>query len=573
VTATADSAEVPVIDDSPEHVTGVPIAILDTVDTLVSSSAAYNATENTCSSVYCHGNGLSSNGDGTSDGTGMTPDWDSTTYIAGQTWDIYCNRCHGFPPKGYSGSHETMTVNDGSGCSGCHTHLNSGTDASESGWSSCCTTSGPFNDLTLHVNGNVDGGDCLGCHAQGGPGTTGPNSRRPVADEFSVQNANNYGSHHVVGVTLKTEHCGVCHGEGSYVDGTKTTKHEDGVIDLRDVDTTNSYFSYVGSSGPVTNTDIQNLDKHCLSCHDGGVNAGAKASYVQATGNTGTPADPFNDSLSNDYDQKVRSAVVNVFDQFDPGTGGTGAGNYNGNFSQHAVRGQRYGANIMSTTTVSGTLLMTGNTLLKTGQTAVDSALLSCGDCHTSGDTAIGIHGSKNEYLLRVTNGSQTDYGADALHTSAGVTTDTLVCYYCHTVDRYMNKDSGVHTSNDGDFASSVGEIGPARYADKSNKQVFGYPCAACHNAGGPEIGLNVFGGIHGQTSTTYTAGSGNSTQNRRFMPGISNDKYDGGNWTLSSSAGNSCYTSGNQTAYADCAKHTSATTLGARHVGRAIEY
>jgi len=82
-----------------------------------------------------------------------------------------------------------------------------------------------------------------------------------------------------------------------------------------------------------------------MSCHNA---SGAVTAYKNissainhATGLTGTPSatNPFGDLLTNAYDQKVRPAVVAVYDQFNPT-----------NPSHHAVRATKYSGRSRYTT-------------------------------------------------------------------------------------------------------------------------------------------------------------------------------------------------------------------------------
>ena len=192
------------------------------------------------------------------------------------------------------------------------------------------------------------------------------------------------------------------------------------------------------------------------------------------------------------------------------------------------------------------------------GTTLGDDSTLHCGDCHSVGQwkpgsstavtypgqvggfggvatatattIAIGAHGSKNEYMLR------TSDGTDALHTqgssatavvSGGVTVGytastngNYVCYLCHLQAAYGDNDffqtdsgvgvtsfrdhAGLHFGNgcDSSAQQSVGKVG---YLNRIKQlglgagnlgTLFGYTCAHCHSSGN-----QIFGGIHGSAS------------------------------------------------------------------------
>jgi hypothetical protein len=187
------------------------------------------------------------------------------------------------------------------------------------------------------------------------------------------------------------------------------------------------------------------------------------------------------------------------------------------------------------------------------GQTLGDDSSLHCGDCHSvgqwktgsasaiswSGATAtspagytvvpttavIGAHGSKNEYMLRTSDGSdslQTQSSAGSV--SASAVNGNYVCFLCHN-QYYYGDNSAVAQANlvlgtnavRGDFGhgggigpcngvaySGYGNTGTARYGVLTNGvalpsigNVFAMSCAHCHNSG-----QQNFGGIHGATGT-----------------------------------------------------------------------
>lgn len=235
-------------------------------------AGGYTNGAQTCA-VYCHGANMASNGDTTDDG--LTPAW-SGTNLDGSTFNTDCAFCHGFPPKGYGGSHESMTTGDGSGCSACHTHLNDGTDANESGWSG-----GVFNDVSLHINGSVDAaGGCNGCHDSGSGGA-------PIVTASSSHvDADGTGNSYTAGT------CTDCHGG-----------HADGATGVNDVEistdvpifTAGSYSTHAGGAiqlggGATTGYAKSTEAELCWSCHDtNGISEWGKtwgASYLTGTVST-----------------------------------------------------------------------------------------------------------------------------------------------------------------------------------------------------------------------------------------------------------------------------------------------
>jgi hypothetical protein len=183
------------------------------------------------------------------------------------------------------------------------------------------------------------------------------------------------------------------------------------------------------------------------------------------------------------------------------------------------------------------------------------------------GKTAIGAHGSVNEYMLR--NAYQ---GQDALHHQDGFNGSTVtavsggnitaggvqpaggnyVCYICHAIATYGENraHNGIDSGNNCNGHESVGATGVNYLTGTSQTGVstiqtyriagisasgaqgnlYGYSCAYCHNAG-----QKGFGGIHGSNASfqTYSgSGAGYRIVGRnpyRFMGGLSL-KYTGPN-------------------------------------------
>ncbi len=192
------------------------------------ATAVYNDTNNTCSSVYCHGDF-----DG---GLGATPDWDIAS-----TGD--CGTCHANAPvKADYGSHDLHTDSDRYSCSVCHsgyatgnetaaafvstsTHANftknvafdnsvadrgMGTAIVYNSTNKTCQYTYCHGDFTgnadiVPVTGNiadwdgVTGGACLDCHSTGTP-TTGSHTRHISAPY--------------------TYDCTKCHTSFGHIDGT-----------------------------------------------------------------------------------------------------------------------------------------------------------------------------------------------------------------------------------------------------------------------------------------------------------------------------------------------------------------
>jgi hypothetical protein len=267
-----------------------------------------------------------------------------------------------------------------------------------------------------------------------------------------------------------------------------------------------------------------------------------------------------------------------------------------------------YPSAVKNVRSITGTISSTGHfattyTPLGTNTTLTDASVIHCGDCHTVGqfkpnyasnsdgtfvNPAIGAHGSNNEYLLRKANGSE-----NTANTTAAVYAgkDALVCYLCHALSQYgtTTAHDGVSTSsnrcnntnnntaggigaanrinvngnivngvsNAGTFATFTSQVHKGNYS-AGGGTIFGIMCANCHNSSDNK----TFGGIHGNANNaTYTSYSSAmvtgaqtlvpvSRKPYRFLPGLGNFRYNGGNspneWTwktLGSTSRLGCYT------------------------------
>jgi predicted CxxxxCH...CXXCH cytochrome family protein len=503
-----------------DHVNGTATPVWTSSTIATANGAAASYASGTCSSVWCHGKFTG--------GNNLTPSWTATN-SSGCTW------CHGDPPTTTTkGTAHTTQTN----CSSCH-----------SGYADKGTTPRTVN-LATHVDGTVQsgGGNCLGCHNAAVDGYRSTNLtaqvtglRRNVQADF----ANTNKSHHVgnggarMGGALTNFDCVVCHAEGTVVlDATsaRVTNTVDGVhanhkIDLRDVDTGGTTYSYdvdaIGTKGtnlvagwtsasPAWVTQTAQLDRFCLGCHDGD---GAKLVTGATTGlgDAGaTTTNPFADlAITNEYDQLVRGnvgdtvgKVVNVRSMVDAtgqpdadasfapaGVTSRGADGIadppEGVFSRHAIRG--FSATPYKAVDPLGSL-----TSAFWANSWNETKVMGCADCHTvdGGNGASGnAHGSvASEYLLK--DGS----GGAAL----GTTPATQACALCHAGAKYVG---GTHTSNPSDFQEVSGQVGLANRSGAKGS-IFGMGCLNCHG-GAP--------GDRGSTSEGYGATHAAETRSKSF--------------------------------------------------------
>jgi hypothetical protein len=211
--------------------------------------------------------------------------------------------------------------------------------------------------------------DCVGCHnipvLQHGPNLVNDNSGvRTITGangEFEMSsrvNTAGYRAHHIyngTGVDPQNAQCIACHLEGkagpNHSVVVDTTVHmTDTMIHLRDgnIGLGQSQSVNGGFAWDPANPNHTLMDQFCMSCHNssGAVTAYANMSSALhgmtpiANAQPLSPMNPFGDQLTNAYDQKVRPAVVAVYDQMNPS-----------NPSHHAVRGQKYSGRTRSGST------------------------------------------------------------------------------------------------------------------------------------------------------------------------------------------------------------------------------
>ncbi len=476
------------------------------------------------SSCYdCHG---ASATDGTPNAGTTFPNWSGAHPAHVTRGGMTCNQCHATGGTGntnHGNSNRTAKTRTTVNVSGSFTYV--------AATQTCSNVTGCHGTAVWSVTTM----DCISCHG------AALGARRAVTGEMGGSATTN--SHHITSGTLTKWHCIICHAEGNPSTGGTTTLHKNSAVDLRNVDAV-STASNGGTAGTnywsipntKTATDYTNIDTFCFRCHDsaGAAQIAWNGSALRYTGGTAPSAaealTPFADSLTNSYDQVARTRVLDVDTQFTTT-----------NYSHHAVKAAKY--------TGAGSLPFNSVAILQ-GGTLADNSRLHCHDCHY-----LNGHGTaNNEYML------QNSSGADTLHTAS-----SYVCLKCHTATYSTNAHTG---GNGSDFVNTAGAVGiAARAGGKTNGNITGMSCAACHNVGG-----TGWGGIHGGNNT-YTQGGGGSQSTYRFMPGMNNNGYTVTNWTAASSA-ISCYTNPT-TNWGVCTSHTGGKGATVTRAGgaRALSY
>ena len=321
--------------------------------------------------------------------------------------------------------------------------------------------------------------DCVGCHNVVGGIPTPPHRSdkivndnsgvRPIVSEFTKS------SHHIVNAdgSLPTNaQCAVCHAEGTVAsDGSIVVDHKvhmkDGNIYLRNGNTalgqTPPKFTSISTTvgAKATNVSVYAwnpavpdqtlMDQFCFSCHNA---AGAPTTFA-TLGNgikdvnlkNSNATNPFGDAISNGYDQMARSAVVNVYDAFDPN-----------NTSHHAVRAKKYTGR--TRTGVTGALASADPTNAPAGRigTAVANPALftqysgkavNPGTVvpYKNGNAGIGPKSPGSRYTIYEAGYFVSNY--TPLSATATVGDDsTLHCGDCHTVGQWKPNSTTAVTSN-----------------------------------------------------------------------------------------------------------------------------
>jgi predicted CxxxxCH...CXXCH cytochrome family protein len=213
----------------------------------------------TCNNTGCHA---------AKTGTGAAaPVWNNAAYLSGTNSSSTltvpdCQKCHAFPPTPGSGSHTGLATITGfpinSQCgSNCHTNLR--TDQ---------TTFGAiFVNKSEHIDGKVQGGDCISCHS------VVKGNRGAVVGQFASQ------SHHIQGIELPltTVDCYKCHWEANS-DGTENIAYHSQTsgkgVSLVNWNGATTRPTVVDSATLISYTangsrkQIKKVNDVCLGCHN-----------------------------------------------------------------------------------------------------------------------------------------------------------------------------------------------------------------------------------------------------------------------------------------------------------------
>jgi hypothetical protein len=446
-------------------------------------------------------------------------------------------------------------------------------------------------------------GSCVDCHNTARTKTKGtPGTIRQVTG--SGGDYERFSRHVINGTTPGTEivtvyDCTLCHREGSTTDANPVDGvHNDagGLVNLRNVDSRDTGWDIDNKN--MTEAKRTELDTFCLACHDGD-----GANDIAVTGPSSSPAfalpptgiqnlTPFNDNdnLNSNNAQRdgfVRSRVIDVKTQFDPGTGGAGAG-YNGNPSQHAVLGARYSTQHSATNSGEWDVSAWTSHALRNGtvqSTAKETVTVHCSDCHLTESNA---HGAANAWHMLM-DGVVNNYTNDTAMGGVALDDDPtiLVCYKCHNQSVYSSASGGGRGSRVDHAEDS--KWPQAGYGTGADAALLGPQCLNCHAGDG-------FGNIHGVSGqydpflTGQSGAPGNLQGTRftryRFMPGAwmlwspgggGSGGATGDDTSWNTATNGTCYFAGSSS-WSNCTQHngTPGSTNSNRvttNYGRPVKY
>jgi hypothetical protein len=137
----------------------------------------------------------------------------------------------------------------------CGENLVSGLPTLNPGFQTHCGECHEHNNKFQGSGGAVS---CVICHAPLGVGTTGPNSRPSITDQFDRL------SKHISSSAVATEaDCLVCHDQ--------TGHSNDAIVGVKDLDTGAIYNQLTAGASTTDPAEGEQFEGYCLSCHDDGV--------------------------------------------------------------------------------------------------------------------------------------------------------------------------------------------------------------------------------------------------------------------------------------------------------------
>ncbi|GAM09961.1 doubled CXXCH motif protein [Geobacter sp. OR-1] len=365
-----------------------------------------------CSNTYCHGASLPA-----SNPSRANPAWSSLLLTGSATLGDGvaggnnpgsgdCAQCHGYPPQ----NDHTAT-----NCNGCHKHLN--------------PDNMTFNDPSLHINGVVDGGSCLGCHAsvKAATGTSAPNMRAAIAGQFNAQ------SHHIQkgdGSAVTNADCYFCHMEAD-ASGNTTSYHQKttkAAVDLVIWSGGARSANFIRYTANGSRNQVNKINSHCLGCHS----------------TTSPPADPFGDGKSpsryawdsRSIEEKYSNSTTTTWSQYSTA---------NTNRKKHLKKA--YSAHGNAANNQMGWSSTTGYEVDVANFTG--NVNVNCYDCHNShGSAAAGVTSSyssatgkyKGAILKHISSagtGGYTNKYKPTAHTAStgeynSYNAGAAVCFDCH---------------------------------------------------------------------------------------------------------------------------------------------
>jgi predicted CxxxxCH...CXXCH cytochrome family protein len=392
------------------------------------------------------------------------------------TWNSFVDNAN---PKPYNGI-----------CQVCHTL---GEYFDQNTYTSSHNPGQPCTNCHSHPTGFQPSGACVDCHKTGGAGTLA--GKRDAQIDFSMN------SHHInaAWANISKISCTACHAEGNYSDGSTTSYHKDGIVELKQWSNTVAFPSS-GSNGTFTVVTYSNgttikANALCLSCHNA---HNASATPFSDSGDSGTPS------------------------TYDTASGGTNAGSIDVRYSAtNTTYFSKYDPNtynvvpqIVKAYSPHGNAANNQRGVATTGAWANDggNTNVACLDCHNSHGSDTGSGGTSTSY-----SSSVGGYGAGILKETSTYTptagsgspvswsASADLCWDCHLGD----EDGPKTYANFGNNAPIRGYYDPGRWRSTDTwTPSFTYKTAGSGNGAGSQKGGH-FGASSALTTTTATAISG----------------------------------------------------------------
>ena len=417
---------VPALVNYTGHMNGTADVVFNGTLARSQSTTPTNGTT-TCNTTWCHGGNTSLIPQNSPART--APVWTTpfpavgtvgTGGVGGTTGTGLCSQCHGYPPA--TAVHLNKLATD---CTGCHTHVN----AAGTG----------FSNPALHINGTIEGGDCVSCHSI----QRNTYRRQVTGAGGDIENTSpglGVTDHHLKYVgTINSNDCAVCHDQANH------TTYSNGVtVFLKTQDG--------GASVPFDGTTANNGEAACVSCHNA---AHAATTPFSASGDTNSPV--FIGWSTGKMAHSALMACFNCHGNSNPAQPGTTLSpRYNGHGSATAKLLQDTNYTTANNTycyNCHGAASTNPNKSIKNIETPITQTYghggTVCFSCHDKHKAKSGTHTQGSSLVSPALNGMGGKIATwsaasvfnsnpnlsvnNATFTNGTITRDYQLCFNCHT--------------------------------------------------------------------------------------------------------------------------------------------